>query len=159
MLLCRYIPQAVPYWVDDESVRPSMLLSAPAVRPADAAAASSSAAAGNGQHVSVEVQEEVRRRLRVQHPETRVYVGFNWCLLHCQSHFVGGCVLNTAVLTVRAAGYIFTAMPSALRLGKRLQHQPWYSCCDSQHTIQSWSGLQENLSRRPTETSCRQGVY
>ncbi len=28
--------QAVPYWVDDESVRPSMLMSAPAVHPAAA---------------------------------------------------------------------------------------------------------------------------
>jgi hypothetical protein len=48
--------------VDDESVRPSMLLSAPPVRAAAAAdAASSSRAAGNGQHVTVEVQEEVRQ--------------------------------------------------------------------------------------------------
>uniref|UniRef100_A0A383VD06 SPX domain-containing protein n=1 Tax=Tetradesmus obliquus TaxID=3088 RepID=A0A383VD06_TETOB len=63
--------QAVPYWVDDESVRPSMLLSAPAVRPADAAAASSSAAAGNGQHVSVEVQEELTSPVAVDKPRKR----------------------------------------------------------------------------------------
>jgi hypothetical protein len=56
--------QAVPYWVDDESVRPSMLLSAPPARAAAADAASSSRAAGNGQHVTVEVQEEVRRCFR-----------------------------------------------------------------------------------------------
>jgi hypothetical protein len=58
-----HLLQAVPYWVDDESVRPSMLLSAPPVRAA-AAAGSSSSATGNGQHVTVEVQEEVRRRLQ-----------------------------------------------------------------------------------------------
>lgn len=46
--------QAVPYWVDDESVRPSMLLSAPP------------AASGNGASTSVQVvtrdgvEEEVR---------------------------------------------------------------------------------------------------
>ncbi|KAF8057149.1 VTC4 [Scenedesmus sp. PABB004] len=46
--------QAVPYWVDDESVRPSMLLSAPPAGAAGAAGASSSAP---GQHVAVEVEE------------------------------------------------------------------------------------------------------
>jgi hypothetical protein len=46
-------------------VRPSMLLSAPPARPAAAAAdaASSSKPAGNGQHVTVEVEEEVRSRV------------------------------------------------------------------------------------------------
>lgn len=53
--------QAVPYWVDDESVRPSMLLSAPPTKPAAAGGrAGSSTAAANGEHVAVEVQEEVR---------------------------------------------------------------------------------------------------
>ncbi|KAF6262836.1 VTC domain-containing protein [Scenedesmus sp. NREL 46B-D3] len=66
--------QAVPYWVDDESVRPSMLLSAPPARPAAdaaAAAAGSSKAAGNGQHVAVEVQEELTSPVAVDKPRKR----------------------------------------------------------------------------------------
>jgi hypothetical protein len=52
--------QAVPYWVDDESVRPSMLLSAPPARSAAAAAAAAAAAGtSKGNHVAVEVIEEV----------------------------------------------------------------------------------------------------
>lgn len=52
--------QAVPYWVDDESVRPSMLSSAPPPPRIEApAAAGSSAAATNGAHTSIEVQEDV----------------------------------------------------------------------------------------------------
>jgi len=48
--LCPEMVQAVPYWVDDESVRPSMLVSAPAVR-----SAASSSSKPNGQHTSIEV--------------------------------------------------------------------------------------------------------
>lgn len=60
--LCPEMVQAVPYWVDDESVRPSMLVSAPPVRPAIAAGSSSKA---NGQHTSIEVFDEVNRNLRL----------------------------------------------------------------------------------------------
>jgi hypothetical protein len=49
--------QAVPYWVDDESVRPSMLLSAPVARSGASTSAAAAAGAGNGSHVAVEVAE------------------------------------------------------------------------------------------------------
>lgn len=57
MICC--LPQAVPYWVDDESVRPSMLLSAPPAPRRQPDAPESSAAAANGQHTTIEVQEDV----------------------------------------------------------------------------------------------------
>eukprot|EP00877_Chromochloris_zofingiensis_P009475 jgi/Chrzof1/4781/Cz14g26070.t1 len=50
--------QAVPYWVDDESVRPSMLLSAPA-QPADIGTSTGGAAAAPpGGHLSITVEDE-----------------------------------------------------------------------------------------------------
>eukprot|EP00775_Hariotina_reticulata_P007348 gene7348-7559_t len=54
--LCPEMVQAVPYWVDDESVRPSMLVSAPPARPAITAGPSSSKP--NGQHTTIEVIDE-----------------------------------------------------------------------------------------------------
>lgn len=70
--------QAVPYWVDDESVRPSMLLSAAPVRPAGAAAAggangAASSSRAGGQHVTVEVMEEpVTSPVAVDKPRKRL---------------------------------------------------------------------------------------
>ena len=49
--------QAVPYWVDDESVRPSMLLSAPVARSGASTPAAAAAGACNGSHAAVAVAE------------------------------------------------------------------------------------------------------
>jgi hypothetical protein len=110
------ISQAVPYWVDDESVRPSMLLSAPPVRPA-AAAAGSSSAAGNGQHVTVEVQEEVSWQ---QVLEFRVYGLMSDEGLVClQQHFnpAGACrhVLPASCLWCAAIHNTICSSGSLLR--------------------------------------------
>eukprot|EP00878_Enallax_costatus_P037167 GHUV01041967.1.p1 GENE.GHUV01041967.1~~GHUV01041967.1.p1 ORF type:complete len:392 (+),score=107.62 GHUV01041967.1:183-1358(+) len=64
--------QAVPYWVDDESVRPSMLSSAPPPPRIEAAAAGSSAAAANGAHTTIEVQEDVTSPVAENKPRKRV---------------------------------------------------------------------------------------
>eukprot|EP00879_Flechtneria_rotunda_P032077 GHRR01035229.1.p1 GENE.GHRR01035229.1~~GHRR01035229.1.p1 ORF type:complete len:471 (+),score=154.83 GHRR01035229.1:612-2024(+) len=78
--------QAVPYWVDDESVRPSMLLSAPPPRPEPvvpaagpaaaasfaASASTSRAASGNGQHLAVEVLEEAATPIATSKPRKRL---------------------------------------------------------------------------------------
>lgn len=65
--------QAVPYWVDDESVRPSMLLSAAPVRQPGAGGAAA-AGSSKGNHVAVEVLEDngVTSPVAVDKPRKRL---------------------------------------------------------------------------------------